>query len=55
MNKKYKKFEVHAYLEKKYKKYLKEYEENMGINGLDYVYSLESKEEVDEVFESYLK
>ena len=54
MNKKYKEFDVHDYVNKKYKKYLKDYEENMGLNGLDYLWSLESEEEVDYVFEDYV-
>ena len=54
MNKKYKEFNVRDYVNKKYKKYLKDYEENMGLNGLDYLWSLESEEEVDYVFEDYV-
>ena len=48
-----KKFDVRDYVDKNYKKFLEEYEENMGLNGLDYLWSLESEEEVDDVFESY--
>jgi len=54
-NKKSKKpFEVHAYVDSKYKHLLEEYEENHGINGLDYLWTLESEDAVDEVFADYL-
>jgi hypothetical protein len=48
-----KKFDVRDYVDKNYKKFLEEYEENMGLNGLDYLWSLDSEKEVDDVFESY--
>jgi hypothetical protein len=54
MNKPNKSFEVHAYVDSKYKHLLEEYEENHGINGLDHLWSLESKDEVDDLFEDYL-
>jgi hypothetical protein len=47
-------FEVHAYVDSKYKHLLEEYEENHGINGLDYLWTLESEDAVDEVFADYL-
>ena len=48
------KFVVHAYVEAHYKHLLEDYEESYGINGLDHLWSLESPEEVDDVFEAWL-
>ena len=48
-------FNNREYIENNYsKEVLKNYEEDYGLNGLDYLWSLESKEEIDEELESYL-
>ena len=48
-------FNNREYIENNYsKEVLKNYEEDFGLNGLDYLWSLESKEEIDEELESYL-
>jgi hypothetical protein len=48
-------FNVRDYVESSYsKEVLENYEEDYGLNGLDRLWSLESKEEVDEVLGSYL-
>ena len=47
-------FEVHAYVDDNYKHLLEEYEESYGINGLDHLWSLESEDEVDDLFEDFL-
>ena len=47
-------FEVHQYVESIIgKEGIERYEEDYGINGLDYLWSLNSKEEVDEALEGY--
>jgi hypothetical protein len=46
-------FEVHSYVESLIgKEGIERYEEDYGLNGLDYLWSLNSKEEVDEVFKT---
>ena len=48
-------FNNREYIENNYsKEVLKNYEEDFGLNGLDYLWSLENKEEIDEELESYL-
>ena len=48
-------FNVRDYVENNYsKEVLENYEEDFGLNMLDRLWSLESKEEVDEVLGSYL-
>ena len=48
-------FNNREYIENNYsKEVLKNYEEDYGLNGLDYLWSLENKEEIDEELESYL-
>ena len=47
-------FEVHAYVDSKYKHLLEDYEESHGINGLDHLWSLGSEDEVDDLFEDSL-
>jgi len=48
-------FNNREYIENNYsKEILENYEEDFGINGLDRLWSLESKEEVDEVLGEYL-
>ena len=55
MNNKIEEFNNREYIENNYsKEVLENYEEDFGINGLDYLWSLESKEEVDEVLKEYL-
>jgi hypothetical protein len=48
------KFNVREYVDSYYgEKVLEWYEEDVGLNGLDYLWSLGSKEEVDEVLGDY--
>ena len=55
MNNKIEEFNNREYIENNYsKEVLKNYEEDYGLNGLDYLWSLESKEDVDWELESYL-
>ena len=55
MKNKIEEFNNREYIENNYsKKVLENYEEDFGLNGLDYLWSLENKEEIDEVLESYL-
>jgi len=55
MKNKLKEFNNREYIENNYsKEILENYEEDFGLNGLDRLWSLESKEEVDEVLGEYL-
>ena len=55
LNNKLKEFNNREYIENNYsKEILENYEEDFGLNGLDRLWSLESKEEVDEVLGEYL-
>ena len=48
-------FNVRDYVESSYsKEILENYEEDFGLNGLDKLWSLDNKEDVDEVLGSYL-
>lgn len=45
---------MREYIEQKYGSILDQYEENYGLNGMDYLWSLQTKEEVDELLGPYL-
>ena len=55
MKNKLKEFNNREYIENNYsKEILENYEEDFGLNGLDRLWSLDNKEDVDELLGSYL-
>jgi len=48
------KFDVYSYVEGNYAKYLNDYEESYGSNGLDMLWESNSEEEVDLLFAAFL-
>ena len=55
MKNKLKEFNNREYIENNYsKEILENYEEDFGLNGLDKLWSLDNKEDVDELLGSYL-